>query len=71
MRHRLRGEARHVVGRRYQIHLRILMRSGIGERGELKELGIKSLVDFPGVGRNLTDHVHGRSFRDAAGVGTP
>jgi choline dehydrogenase-like flavoprotein len=35
----------------------ILMRSGIGPRGELQALGIESLVDLPGVGHNLIDHV--------------
>ena len=35
----------------------ILMRSGIGPRAELDALGIKSVVDLPGVGRNLIDHV--------------
>lgn len=35
----------------------ILMRSGIGPRAELTALGIKTVVDLPGVGRNLIDHV--------------
>ena len=35
----------------------ILMRSGIGPRAELEALGIKSVIDLPGVGRNLIDHV--------------
>jgi choline dehydrogenase len=35
----------------------ILMRSGIGPRDELTALGIESVVDLPGVGRNLIDHV--------------
>jgi choline dehydrogenase len=34
----------------------ILMRSGIGPREELVELGIEPLVELPGVGRNLIDH---------------
>jgi len=34
----------------------ILMNSGIGDSGELKHFGIKTLVDLPSVGRNLTDH---------------
>jgi choline dehydrogenase len=33
------------------------MRSGIGPHAELEALGIKSVVDLPGVGRNLIDHV--------------
>jgi choline dehydrogenase-like flavoprotein len=35
----------------------ILMRSGIGPRAELEALGIKSVIDLPGVGRNLLDHL--------------
>src|ERR1700687_4839691 len=35
----------------------ILMRSGIGPRAELEALGIKSVIDLPGVGRNLIDHL--------------
>ena len=35
----------------------ILLRPGIGPRAELEALGIKSVVDLPGVGRNLIDHV--------------
>lgn len=35
----------------------LLLLSGIGPANELKELGIESLVDLPGVGRNLQDHI--------------
>lgn len=35
----------------------ILMRSGIGPKDELEKHGIRCLVDLPGVGRNLMDHV--------------
>ncbi len=35
----------------------ILLRSGIGPRAELAALGIASVADLPGVGRNLADHV--------------
>lgn len=34
----------------------ILMRSGIGIGDELRALGIKPVIDSPGVGRNLQDH---------------
>jgi choline dehydrogenase-like flavoprotein len=34
----------------------ILMRSGIGPRTELEELGITTVADLSGVGRDLTDH---------------
>ena len=35
----------------------ILQRSGIGEAGYLKTLGIEPLRDVPGVGQNLQDHL--------------
>ena len=35
----------------------ILQRSGIGEAGYLKTLGIEPLCDLPGVGQNLQDHL--------------
>ena len=35
----------------------LLMLSGIGDAGDLKRLGIKVLVDKPGVGKNLQDHL--------------
>jgi 5-(hydroxymethyl)furfural/furfural oxidase len=34
----------------------LLMRSGVGPRGELEAIGIKPVIDSPGVGRNLTEH---------------
>jgi choline dehydrogenase len=34
----------------------VLQRSGIGPAGELAALGIRPLVDLPGVGQNLVDH---------------
>jgi len=36
---------------------RLLLLSGIGPEDELKQLGIDTLVDIPGVGLNLQDHV--------------
>ncbi len=36
---------------------RILLRSGIGPADELTAVGIPSLVDLPGVGKNLHDHL--------------
>src|SRR5262249_41572969 len=36
---------------------RLLLLSGIGPYVDLKHLGIETLVDLPGVGRNLQDHV--------------
>ncbi len=35
----------------------ILLRSGIGDAAELSRLGIASVADLPGVGRNLQDHL--------------
>jgi choline dehydrogenase len=35
----------------------IPMRSGIGPHTELEPLGINCVIDLPGVGRNLIDHV--------------
>ncbi|KAF2822318.1 glucose-methanol-choline oxidoreductase-like protein [Ophiobolus disseminans] len=35
----------------------ILMRSGIGPKSQLEAHGIKCIVDSPGVGQNLQDHV--------------
>ena len=36
---------------------RVLLRSGIGPSDELREVGIEPLVDLPGVGKNLHDHL--------------
>ncbi len=35
----------------------ILLRSGIGAKADLEQLGIECLVDAPGVGKNLLDHL--------------
>lgn len=35
----------------------ILLRSGIGPSGELTSVGVAPLLDLPGVGRNLQDHL--------------
>jgi choline dehydrogenase-like flavoprotein len=35
----------------------ILMRSGLGSKAELEKHGIECLVDIPGVGKNLMDHI--------------
>lgn len=36
----------------------ILMRSGIGPRSELEQLGINVVLDLPGVGKNFRDDLH-------------
>jgi choline dehydrogenase len=38
----------------------VLLRSGIGDPGELREIGIEPRVSLPGVGRNLHDHPSAR-----------
>jgi len=37
--------------------LKLLMLSGIGDAAHLQALGISVVVDLPGVGQNLQDHV--------------
>jgi choline dehydrogenase len=41
----------------------LLLRSGIGPADELRALGITPLLDRPGVGRNLHDHLQCLTFR--------
>lgn len=45
---------------------KLLMLSGIGPGEHLREFGIDVLVDAPGVGSNLDDHVEGLVMWDAA-----
>ena len=45
----------------------LLLLSGIGPADELHALGIKSVVDLPGVGRNLQDHASIAMVYDASG----
>ncbi|MCW0213721.1 MAG: GMC family oxidoreductase N-terminal domain-containing protein [Pseudonocardia sp.] len=45
---------------------KLLMLSGIGPAEHLKDFGIDVLVDAPGVGANLDDHVEGLVMWDAA-----
>ncbi|MDG4649670.1 GMC family oxidoreductase N-terminal domain-containing protein [Roseibacterium sp. SDUM158017] len=47
----------------------ILMRSGVGPRGDLAALGIDSRIDAPAVGRNLHDHPGVGLHFEAAGSG--
>jgi choline dehydrogenase-like flavoprotein len=57
----------HAVGCRGEVVLaagaigspRLLLASGIGPAGELTEAGIAPVLDLPGVGKNLRDHVDG------------
>ncbi len=61
----IRGGRRETVAARREVILaasainspKILMQSGIGPAAHLAELGIDPLVDRPGVGRNLQDHL--------------
>ena len=48
----------------------ILQLSGIGPAGALNELGIVPLVDLPGVGENLQDHLQIRAVFKVDGVTT-
>jgi choline dehydrogenase len=51
--------AREVILSTGTIHTaQLLMLSGIGEASALKALGIDTVADLHGVGRNLQDHVH-------------
>jgi choline dehydrogenase-like flavoprotein len=40
----------------------ILLRSGIGCNKEVEELGIQSIIDLPGFGKNLMDHLVSSPF---------
>jgi choline dehydrogenase len=58
-----RGEHRSVVTEREVILCggsinspQLLMLSGIGPSGHLREMGIDTVIDLPGVGQNLQDH---------------
>lgn len=48
----------------------ILQRSGIGEAAFLQEKGIPVLLNFPGVGNNLQDHLQLRSIYKVQGIQT-
>jgi choline dehydrogenase len=50
--------------------IQILHRSGIGPANWLAPLGLASLVDRPGVGRNLQDHLQQRAIYRVHGVRT-
>ena len=48
----------------------ILQRSGIGDARKLAELGITPVIDLPGVGANLQDHLQLRSIYQVNGIRT-
>jgi choline dehydrogenase len=48
----------------------ILQRSGIGDARKLAALGITPMVDLPGVGANLQDHLQLRSIYQVSGIRT-
>jgi choline dehydrogenase len=48
----------------------ILLRSGIGARALLQQQGITSLLDLPGVGENLQDHLQIRAVFGVSGTRT-
>jgi choline dehydrogenase len=52
------GASREVIVCAGAIHTpRLLLLSGIGPHADLLQLGIDTVVDLPGVGRNLQDHL--------------
>jgi choline dehydrogenase-like flavoprotein len=48
----------------------IMMLSGIGPAGDLSQLGIASILDRPGVGANLHDHLQLRMIYKVSGIKT-
>ncbi|BAM90957.1 GMC-type oxidoreductase [Bradyrhizobium oligotrophicum S58] len=50
--------------------VQVLQRSGIGPADWLSELGIDVVIDKPGVGRNLQDHLQQRAIYKVSGVKT-
>ena len=50
--------------------VQVLQRSGIGPADLLNELGIDVVLDKPGVGRNLQDHLQQRAIYKVTGVRT-
>ncbi len=48
----------------------VMERSGIGDGERLKELGIDPVLDLPGVGENLQDHLQMRMIFKVSGVKT-
>ncbi|WP_315798073.1 GMC family oxidoreductase [Bradyrhizobium sp. SZCCHNRI3043] len=50
--------------------VQVLQRSGIGPADWLSELGIDIVIDRPGVGRNLQDHLQQRAIYKVSGVKT-
>ncbi|MEU3230839.1 GMC family oxidoreductase [Nocardiopsis alba] len=49
----------------------VLMRSGIGDEGELRNLGVPVIQHLPGVGRNLDDHIRLPCMWEAMDVPLP
>jgi choline dehydrogenase len=48
----------------------ILQRSGVGPAGVLKDVGVEPVLDRPGVGGNLQDHLQQRAIYKVSGVKT-
>jgi choline dehydrogenase len=52
------GASREVILCAGAIHTpRLLLLSGVGPQADLEQLGIETVIDLPGVGRDLQDHV--------------
>ena len=74
----LKGNERHWIRSEGEVILcggsigsvQILQRSGIGPRGVLREAGVQTLIERPGVGQNLQDHLQLRSTYKVTGAET-
>jgi choline dehydrogenase len=68
------GVSREVILCAGAIHTpRLLLLSGVGPRADLEPLGIDTVIDLPGVGRNLQDHlwIMGLCFESKHPLPTP
>ena len=74
----LKGNERHWIRSEGEVILcggsigsvQILQRSGIGPRRVLREAGVQTLIERPGVGQNLQDHLQLRSTYKVTGAKT-
>ena len=74
----LKGNQRHWIRANGEVILcagaigsvQILQRSGIGPREVLREAGVQTLIDRPGVGQNLQDHLQLRAIYKITGAKT-
>ena len=69
-RHWIRAEGEVILAAGSIGSVQILQRSGIGPRGVLREAGVQTLIERPGVGQNLQDHLQLRSVYKVTGART-